>query len=74
MGVEPTIAAERRRPTVLKTEPVTGPDALPFFGTKCLRLHVSWAGRSLHRSGEVFHVEHFVLANLYVQIYTFSCK
>jgi len=29
VGVEPTIAAERRRSTVLKTAMVTGPPALP---------------------------------------------
>jgi hypothetical protein len=30
VGVEPTIAAERRRSQVLKTGPVTGLDALPL--------------------------------------------
>ena len=34
MGVEPTIAAERRRSTVLKTAMVTGPHALPCCDSK----------------------------------------
>ena len=34
MGVEPTIAAERRRSTVLKTAMVTGPPALPCSDSK----------------------------------------
>ena len=31
MGVEPTVAAERRRPPVLKTGTITGPHALPLL-------------------------------------------
>ena len=37
MGVEPTVAAERRRPPVLKTGTITGPHALPRY-SNCLNL------------------------------------
>jgi hypothetical protein len=33
VGVEPTVAAERRRPPVLKTGTITGPHALPLLAT-----------------------------------------
>jgi hypothetical protein len=67
VGVEPTIAAERRRPPVLKTGTITGPHALP-----CRGFYVSCEAHCC--IGLVFHVEHFVVAILYGQLYTYSRK
>ena len=57
--------------SALKTGMITGPHALPDSR------HVSWsAGRCIGlryvcRIVLVFHVEHFVLADMYVQLYTY---
>ena len=53
--------------TDLKTGTITGPHALP-----CRGFYVSC--EAIGCIGLVFHVEHFVLANLYGQLYTYSRK
>ena len=92
VGVEPTVAAERRRPPVLKTGMITGPHALPSRGPNASMLAVRqvrciglakvratalsaaeqfWRTRTAAKNLVVFHVEHFVLANSYMQLYTY---
>jgi hypothetical protein len=67
VGVEPTSDRKTCHPPVLKTGTITGPHALP-----CRGFYVSC--EAIGCIGLVFHVEHFVLANLYGQLYTYSRK
>jgi hypothetical protein len=67
VGVEPTGDRKTCRPPVLKTGTITGPHALPYRG-----FYVSCEAHCC--IGLVFHVEHFVVAILYGQLYTYSRK
>jgi len=68
--VERTGDGQTRRPPVLKTGRVTGPHALPFcqqglYGSMLAGVLIRCIGLMV-RIVKVFHVEHFVLANMYV--------